>query len=44
MRILLCHNRYLLPGGEDRAFQRERELLDRLGKEAGRVPAPEVPG
>jgi glycosyltransferase involved in cell wall biosynthesis len=31
MRILLIHNRYLQAGGEDRVFERERDLLSNGG-------------
>jgi glycosyltransferase involved in cell wall biosynthesis len=33
MRVLLVHNRYLQRGGEDLAFERERELLVQHGHE-----------
>lgn len=33
MRILLAHNHYQLPGGEDRAFEAEARLLRRHGHE-----------
>ena len=33
MRILLIHNRYLQPGGEDTVFEAERALLERYGHE-----------
>ena len=33
MKILLVHNSYQQPGGEDVVFQQERELLDRAGHE-----------
>ncbi|ROR35150.1 glycosyltransferase family 4 protein [Inmirania thermothiophila] len=31
MRILLIHNRYTQPGGEDAVFEAERALLERMG-------------
>ena len=31
MKVLLVHNRYRYPGGEDEVFQREKELLRSLG-------------
>jgi len=33
MRILLIHNRYLQPGGEDAVFEAEKALLERMGHE-----------
>jgi len=33
MRILLVHNRYLQPGGEDAVFEAEKSLLERMGHE-----------
>jgi len=33
MRILLIHNRYLQPGGEDTVFEAEKALLERHGHE-----------
>ena len=33
MRVLLVHNRYQQPGGEDTAFTHERRLLERFGHE-----------
>jgi glycosyltransferase involved in cell wall biosynthesis len=33
LKILLVHNRYQLPGGEDQVYQRERELLRHYGHE-----------
>lgn len=31
MRILLVHNRYQIPGGEEVVFEQERDLLERAG-------------
>ncbi len=31
MKILLCHNRYQQPGGEDAVFEAEKALLERMG-------------
>src|SRR5579862_3939715 len=31
MKILLAHNYYQLPGGEDVVFEQERRLLERMG-------------
>jgi glycosyltransferase involved in cell wall biosynthesis len=31
MKILLVHNRYQIPGGEEVVFEQERELLERAG-------------
>ena len=33
MRILLIHNRYLQPGGEDAVFEAEKTLLEQMGHE-----------
>jgi len=33
MRLLLCHNHYQLPGGEDQVFRDERWLLESRGHE-----------
>jgi glycosyltransferase involved in cell wall biosynthesis len=33
MKVLLVHNHYCLPGGEDEVFQRERQLLRSAGHE-----------
>ena len=33
LRVLLVHNRYVLPGGEDRAFESEVQLLTQFGEE-----------
>jgi len=33
MRVLLIHNRYLQPGGEDIVFEAEKSLLERYGHE-----------
>ena len=33
MRILLTHNRYRQPGGEDTVFEAEKALLERHGHE-----------
>lgn len=33
MKILICHNYYKLPGGEDRVFEQETELLKSKGQE-----------
>src|SRR5205085_1903705 len=33
MKVLLAHNRYCWPGGEDEVFSREKELLRREGNE-----------
>ena len=33
MKILLCHNSYKRPGGEDIVFQEESQLLERYGHE-----------
>ncbi len=31
MKILLVHNQYQWPGGEDVVFEQERQLLSRAG-------------
>ena len=31
MKILLVHNRYQIPGGEEVVFEQERQLLERAG-------------
>jgi len=36
MKILLCHNRYQQPGGEDRVFEDEGSVLERHGHEVFR--------
>ena len=33
LRVLLIHNRYVLPGGEDRVFEAEAQLLTQFGQE-----------
>jgi glycosyltransferase involved in cell wall biosynthesis len=33
LRVLLVHNRYVLPGGEDRVFESEVQLLTQFGEE-----------
>jgi FkbM family methyltransferase len=33
MKILVVHNRYRQPGGEDVVFEQERELLERVGNQ-----------
>ncbi len=33
MRVLLIHNHYLQPGGEDAVFEAEKALLERMGHE-----------
>jgi glycosyltransferase involved in cell wall biosynthesis len=33
MKIIIAHNRYKLPGGEDVVFEQERDLLEREGHE-----------
>lgn len=39
MRVLLCHNYYQQPGGEDRVFAAEGELLESRGHEVLRYTA-----
>lgn len=36
MKVLLCHNYYQLPGGEDRVFEDEATLLEQRGHEVVR--------
>ena len=33
MRVLLVHNRYVMPGGEDRVFESEAQMLSQFGEE-----------
>ncbi len=39
MKILLCHNFYLQPGGEDQVFADEGRLLESRGHEVLRYTA-----